>query len=443
MVQRTPISVLIVEDDVSIRTLLLRWIERGINAKVTEAEDGLQALEILAEEPIDLVISDIKMPVLDGIEMLRLLRTDPRNKSLEILMVSHVAAEDSVREVISLGASDYVLKPLQYDKAIQRIKLAERRILDRRATEEATADMPRVVIADPANDFCEVAKTHLSSAFAVRVARSVAEMLVHILRWEPTAVLLSPKLPGLDLKVLFERVKALRPDQWPQFVRLCEPGMQLDQQVAREAGYSAAITKSFVGKTLLDEVSAAVLGLPKTADALSTLADFFEQELTTALYQTLGMMTGAEPEEAPEDDESWQPEIYGRIGIRADDERYILQVGVDSGMPLAAELGLAMLGEPVEGEECKDAFKEVLNVVAGRLRQTCVERSLSVSMQLPEATDDPPATLTEAACRIEKQFIWKGEHRFRISLQAAMLEDSGESAAEAVAEPAGVAASGD
>ena len=43
---------------------------------------------------------------------------------------------------------------------------------------------------------------------------------------------------------------------------------------------------------------------------------------------------------------------------------------------------------------------------------------------IPEATDDPPAALTEAACRIEKQFIWKGEHRFRISLQAAMLEDS-------------------
>ena len=441
MTPKAPISVLVVEDDVSIRTLLLRWIERGVDASVQEAEDGLQALEIIAASSIDLVISDITMPVLDGIEMLRLLRTDPRNKSLEILMVSHMAAEDSVREVISLGATDYLLKPLQHDTAIQRIKRAERRILDRRAHQETAADMPRVVIADPANDFCEVAKSHLSSAFSVRVARSVAEMLVHILRWQPTAVLLSPKLPGLDLRVLFERVKALRPDQWPKFVRLCEPGTNVDQQAAQDQGYSAAITKSFVGKTLLNEVSATLPGAPRTADALSTLADFFEQELTTALYQTLGMMTGAEPEEAPETDASWAPEIYGRIGILADDERYRLEVGVDSGTALAAELGLAMLGEPVEGEECKDAFKEVLNVVAGRLRNACVERSLSVSMQLPEATDDPPPALAEAACRIEKQFVWKGEHRFRIGLEAAMLESGGASGAEAAAEPAGVGAS--
>ncbi len=421
MTPRTPINVLIVEDDASTRTLLHRWIERGINAAIHEAEDGLQALEAIAENPIDLVISDIKMPVLDGIEMLRVLRTDPRNKSIEIVMVSHVAAEDSVRDVIALGATDYLLKPLQYDKAIQRIKRAERRILDRRTSEQAGADMTRLVVADPAADFCEAAKRNLSGAFAVRIAHSVAEMLVTILRWEPTAVLLSPKLPGLDLPVLLERVKSLRPDQWPRFIRLCEPGSSPEARDAPQAGYSGALTKSYVGKTLLEEVSEAVLGVPKSADVLSSWTDSFEQELTTALYQTLGMMTGAEPELAPEDDASWAPEIYGRISIRAVDERFVLALGVDSGMPMAAELGLAMLGEPVEGDECKDAFKELLNVVAGRLRQACVERNLQVSMQLPEAYDEPPQPSNEVACRIDRQFLWKGGHRFRITLEAAML----------------------
>ena len=165
-----------------------------------------------------------------------MLRTDPRNKSIEIVMVSHVAAEDSVRDVIALGASDYLLKPLQYDKAVQRIKRAERRILDRRMAEEDAPDMPRLVVADPADDFCQMAKRHLSGTFAVRVAHSVAEMLVSILRWGPTAVLLSPRLPGLDLQVLLKRVKALRPEQWPKFVQLCDPGTAPGRRSRRAPG---------------------------------------------------------------------------------------------------------------------------------------------------------------------------------------------------------------
>ena len=50
-----------------------------------------------------------------GIELLRLSRTDPAWARLEVLMVSHVAAEDKVSQIIALGASDYLLKPLQHD----------------------------------------------------------------------------------------------------------------------------------------------------------------------------------------------------------------------------------------------------------------------------------------------------------------------------------------
>ncbi len=444
MTPKAPIKVLVVDDDIATRTLLRRWVERGVNAKVSEAEDGLQALEAIAEKPIDLVISDVNMPVLDGIEMLRLLRVDPRNKALEILVVSHVAAADSVRSAIELGASDYLLKPLQHDRAMDRIRRAEQRILERRGREESAADKPRLAIADPADDFCEMAKRHLSGAFSVRTSRSVAEMLVQILRWRPRAVLLSPKLPGLDLNVLFERVKTLHSDQWPLFVQLREPGSSDDQEQAREAGYGAAITKSFVGRTLLDEVSEVVLGLPKSAETFSTWADFFKEELIVGLYQTLGLMTGTEPEEAAEDDESWSAEIYGRIAIRADDESFLIRIGFDGRLPLTAELGSALLGEPVEGEERKDAFKEVLNVVAGRLRNACQERNLGVSMDLPEAGPEPPPACDDPAFQIEKDFTWKAEHRLRLSLQAELLDapvgDAGEAAPEAASEAAPEAA---
>ena len=77
MSQVEPLRILLVDDEPSARTLLRRWIERNLSATVYEAEDGLQALEAVAEHYIELVVSDVSMPLLDGIELLRLLRTDP------------------------------------------------------------------------------------------------------------------------------------------------------------------------------------------------------------------------------------------------------------------------------------------------------------------------------------------------------------------------------
>ena len=77
MPQAEPLRILLVDDEPSARTLLRRWVERNLSAVVYEAEDGLQALEAVAEHSIELVVADVNMPVLDGIELLQLLRTDP------------------------------------------------------------------------------------------------------------------------------------------------------------------------------------------------------------------------------------------------------------------------------------------------------------------------------------------------------------------------------
>jgi CheY-like chemotaxis protein len=111
MPQAEPLRILLVDDETSARTLLRRWVERNLSAVVYEAEYGLQVLESVAEHSIELVVVDVNMPVLDGIELLHLLRTDPAWERLEVLMVFHIAAEDKISQIISLGASDCLLKP--------------------------------------------------------------------------------------------------------------------------------------------------------------------------------------------------------------------------------------------------------------------------------------------------------------------------------------------
>lgn len=424
MTQAEPLRILLVDDEPSARTLLRRWIERNLTATVYEAEDGLQALEAVAEHSIELVVSDVSMPVLDGIELLRLLRTDPAWERLEVLMVSHVAAEDKISQIIALGASDYLLKPLQYDRAVKRLMLSAERILQHRpdANSESAASKPRVLIADPDSEFRGSAERALQEEFSVKTARSLAEILVHLLRWKPAAVFISPQIPGLELEKLTARINALGGGEKPNFYRLDEPGDRNALPVPTE-GYAGGIRKSYVATTLASDVAELVLGVPRTAQGLKPWAEFLERELTTALYQTLGMMTGIEPEPLDAVPNTMPPQIYGRLGVRADSEMLELLVGVDTTDEMALQLAKAMLGDDIEEEFAVDGFKEVLNVVSGRLRTVCAERKVDVSMTLPEVYREAPTSEGVAAYRIDAPYTWNGEC-FHIFLEVNELTQS-------------------
>lgn len=417
MPQAEPIRILLVDDEPSARSLLRRWIERNVKAVVHEAQDGLQALESIAENNIELVVSDVNMPTLDGIELLRLLRTDPAWERLEVLMVSHVAAEDKVSQIIALGASDYLLKPLQYGSAVSRLTAAAERIIRHRPAEHAgTPDAkPKVLIADPDAEFRASAERALEGEFAVKTARSQAEALVHLLRWKPAAVFLSQALPGLDIAALNARLESRAGRDKPNFYRLDELGTKLDPPCPGSP-FAAAVRKTYVAAGFASQVGELVLGVSRTAQGLKPWVDFLERELRTAIYQALGMMTGAEPEPVDSIPSDRPPEIYGRLGIRSGNEMFELLVGVDATEAMAQQLSHALVSDGVEEGAASGGFKEVLNVVAGRLRVACAERRVEVTMDSPQVHREEPASQGVAAYRLDSCYRWNGEY-FRIFLE--------------------------
>jgi len=212
------------------------------------------------------------------------------------------------------------------------------------------------LIADPELDFRDSAERALQGNFSVKTARSLAEILVHLLRWKPIAVFVSTGIPGLDLNTLSTCIEALGGRDKPNFYRLDEPGSRLEPPIPGE-GYAGAIHKSYVSATFAAKVSELVLGVPRTAQGLKPWADFLGNELRTALYQTLGMMTGAEPEPVEAIPADQTPQIFGRLGIRADNELLELLVGVDATDGMALQLAKAMLGDDIEEEFAVDGFK--------------------------------------------------------------------------------------
>jgi two-component system chemotaxis response regulator CheY len=107
------LDILIVDDSAAIRKILQRVLvqaELPIN-KVHEANDGREALAKMNAEPIGLVLSDINMPNMDGIEMLSFLKANASWASVPVIMITTEGSQERVMQALKLGAAGYVRKP--------------------------------------------------------------------------------------------------------------------------------------------------------------------------------------------------------------------------------------------------------------------------------------------------------------------------------------------
>ena len=117
-------KILIVDDEQSYRQLLTLVFEEQGNT-IRTAMNGRQALELLAAEPSDIIISDVKMPDMDGIEMLRAVReTQP---DLGVILMTAFASVATAREAFKLGADDFIQKPFD----VEELKLIVRKTLEK------------------------------------------------------------------------------------------------------------------------------------------------------------------------------------------------------------------------------------------------------------------------------------------------------------------------
>jgi diguanylate cyclase (GGDEF)-like protein len=112
---------LIVDDIADNRTILSRRLV-GRGFEVVEADGGRAALELIAQQPFDLVLLDITMPDLDGISVLKTIRQSHSPSTLPVIMVTANAQSTDTVAALTLGANDYVTKPVDFPVALARIE---------------------------------------------------------------------------------------------------------------------------------------------------------------------------------------------------------------------------------------------------------------------------------------------------------------------------------
>ncbi|NOU28613.1 MAG: response regulator [Polyangiaceae bacterium] len=113
---------LVVEDSPMMRQLLVFALARIRGIKVTEADDGVDALRKLAAGKYDIILTDINMPIMDGLKLVRRVRTDPVHKDVPIVIITTEAGEEDRRRAMELGANAYITKPIQAPKVIATVR---------------------------------------------------------------------------------------------------------------------------------------------------------------------------------------------------------------------------------------------------------------------------------------------------------------------------------
>lgn len=115
-------TILIVDDSAAMRSLLAATIEAVGDVTVIQANNGFEALRMLPREQINLVLTDINMPDINGLELLSFIRNNPLYKELPVIVISTEGSRKDIEKGLALGATAYLVKPFKPEQLLELVK---------------------------------------------------------------------------------------------------------------------------------------------------------------------------------------------------------------------------------------------------------------------------------------------------------------------------------
>lgn len=116
-------KILIAEDSPTMRSLLVSTIESLEGYQIIEATSGFEALRLLPREEVNLIITDINMPDINGLELISYVRNNPNYRSIPLFIISTESSEKDLERGIALGADEYLVKPFNPERLLGLIRV--------------------------------------------------------------------------------------------------------------------------------------------------------------------------------------------------------------------------------------------------------------------------------------------------------------------------------
>ena len=301
-------NVLVVDDDPTIRLLLKRLLVRDFDCTVTEVQNGLEALTRLDEQRYALLMLDVHMPVMGGLETLEAIRGSSHS-SLAVIMLTSERGAATVKQAVALGITDYLVKPLRPQQIAGRLACVLHSLED--AGRHVGADPGHltldehmtVLVAEGDPDYRRFLMDFFDSRCTALEASSGSEALTLCLEATPRLVFVGGELGIIDADSLVRKIRATSASHATRVIATVPRSGMADAQA--RGVYDGVIARSFVTEVFLDQLERLAVFTGTPAHALERMYPRFRMSLITATEQVFGMALSAhvelvaEPEPPP------------------------------------------------------------------------------------------------------------------------------------------------
>ncbi len=412
---------LVIDPDRNARSVVKRLLSH-VNVDVVEADNGLVALSVLEQSDPVFVVIEVEMPILSGYDCLAAIRQSPVRPDIPVVCITATGTRDAVMRMVSLGVSDFLLKPINPAEVLPRIKNLLVRVSQwRQRTDSKNVNALLIVDNDP--NFLAFAKPLLENSFEVfdAPASTAAAISFRDAVPKPTVVCIAEGLPLMNEDLLVEVIRKMAIESGnnpPQFFLLSKGTAIPEEKAARYAGI---VRKSFVPQGFLDEFRRVVLREQSLYEKLSHLVrEGLRSEVVTATQQTIGVMTGSEITELPDGDTTVVPS-----GVSAESKLLDTESGtsmttvISSGRSEVERMGSQIVRREITFEDgASEVLRELANTIAGRMRACLLSRGFDLKMALPEIRAAGEAeVIPETGFDLEAKFKCSTGEVFRVTLQ--------------------------
>lgn len=115
-------TIMVVDDSATVRQLLVLNLRQLRSGRIVEAANGAEAMAKLSTEKVDLILTDINMPVMDGLKLVGFVRQNPQFKDIPIIIITTRGADEDRERGLALGANAYIPKPIQASELMKTVK---------------------------------------------------------------------------------------------------------------------------------------------------------------------------------------------------------------------------------------------------------------------------------------------------------------------------------
>ncbi len=238
-------KVLTVDDSKTVR-IIVKKAFKPFDCEILEAANGVEGLAVAAKETPDLILLDITMPVMDGVEMLTKLKSDPALKAIPVIMLTAEGGRDNVLKIAKIGVRDYLVKPFKAEVLIEKCS----RVIDLKPVNEGPAkaksilDPPDILVVEDKPAIIQQIQDGLKhTPWRIKGVATQGEAIDCATKAPPDLIVVSLSLPEDAAFTFFRMLRTnLKTKYTPVFALVVKTEVAQQQQ-AQTMGFSAIITK--------------------------------------------------------------------------------------------------------------------------------------------------------------------------------------------------------